>query len=70
VPEQVVHVHALRPALLVPDLGLVLEVDEHLGLAGQDVEQPAAVRRRDLLRRAQTNVGLGNEKNVVEVLST
>ena len=32
-PEQVVHVHALGPALLVPDLGLVLQVANDLGLA-------------------------------------
>ena len=56
--KQVVHVHALRPALLVPDLRLVLQVDEHLGLAWQDVEQPAAVRGRDFLRRTKTDVGL------------
>ena len=31
--EEVVHVHALRPALLVTNLGLVLQVTDDLGLA-------------------------------------
>jgi hypothetical protein len=33
--EQVVHVHALRPPLFVPDLGLVLQVAHDLRLSGQ-----------------------------------
>ncbi len=40
------------------NLGLVLQVDEHLGLPRQDVEQPSAVRGRDLLRRPEPNVRL------------
>lgn len=56
--EQVVHVHALRPPLLVPNLGLVLHVDDHLGLAWEGVDEPAAVRGRHLLGRSQPNVCL------------
>ena len=55
VAEEVVHVHALRPALLVPDEALVLEVDDHLGLAGEGVDEAAAVGGGDLLRRAETD---------------
>ena len=58
VPQEVVHVHALAPALLVTDLGLVLEVDIHLGLAGQDVHQPAAVGGRHSPRGTQPDRGL------------
>ena len=36
--EQVVHVHALGPAFLVPDLRLVLQVTHNLRLAGQGPE--------------------------------
>ena len=52
VSKQVVHVHALRPAFLVPDLCLVLQVHKHLCLSGQDVEQSAAVRSGDFLWRS------------------
>ena len=41
--QQVVHVHALRPALLVTDLGLVLEVADDLGLPRQGPHQAAAI---------------------------
>jgi hypothetical protein len=34
VAEQVVHVHALGPSLLVADLRLVLEMYNHLGTTG------------------------------------
>ena len=44
IAEEVVHVHALGPALLVPDLVLVLEVADDFGVAGQVPDQPPAVR--------------------------
>ena len=56
--KQVVHVHALGPAFLVTNLGLVLQVDKHLGLTGQDVEQAAAVRCWNFLGWPESNVGL------------
>ncbi len=46
----------------MPDLHLVLEVDDHLGLARQGVHQTAAVRGRDLLGRPQADVGLELKK--------
>ena len=58
VTQQVVHVHALGPALLVPNQRLVLHVDNHLGLAGQRVDQTAAIGRWHLLGRPQPDVGL------------
>ena len=58
VAEKVVHVHALRPSLLVPDLGLVLEMDEHLGLAGERVDQTASIGSGHFLGRPQPDVGL------------
>ena len=57
-PEQVVHVHALAPPLLVPDLHLVLHVDDHLGLAWEGVHQSAAVGSGNLLGGAEADVGL------------
>ena len=44
--QKVVHVHALAPALLVPDLVLVLEVANDLRSSGQYPDQPSSVRRR------------------------
>ena len=44
VAEQVVHVHDLRPPLLVSNLVLVLQVADNPGLARQSPDQPAAVR--------------------------
>ena len=44
VAQEVVHVHALGPALLVPDLGLVLQMADDLRLAGQSPDKAAAVR--------------------------
>ena len=58
VAEEVVHVHALRPSLLVPDPRLVLEVHVHLGLARQRVDQAAAVGGGHLLGRPDADVGL------------
>ena len=51
VAEQVVHVHDLRPPLLVPNLVLVLEVANNPGLPRQHPDQPAAVRRWESLWR-------------------
>jgi hypothetical protein len=44
--KEVVHVHALGPALLVPDLGLVLQVANDLGLAGKGPEENAKSQMR------------------------
>ena len=44
------HVHALAPALLVPDLVLVLEMADNLGAAGHRPDEATAVRGRVLLR--------------------
>ncbi len=49
--KEVVHVHALGPALLVSDLVLVLEMADDLRTAGQPPHQPPPVRRWNLHRR-------------------
>merc|ERR1719474_627739 len=58
--QQVVHVHDLGPTLLVSNLGLVLQVDDHLGLARKSVDQPSTIGRGHLLWGPQPNIGLMN----------
>ena len=58
VPEEVVHVHDLRPPLLVPDLVLVLQVADDRRLARQHPHQPTAVRRRVLVGRGDLHVAV------------
>ena len=54
--QEVVHVHALAPTLLVPDLVLVLEVADDLRLAGQRPDESAAVWRREPRRERDLHV--------------
>ena len=53
VSEEVVHVHALAPSLLVPNLHLVLEVDNQLGLAREGVHKATAIGSRNLENMCQ-----------------
>jgi hypothetical protein len=47
----------LAPSLSVPDLGLVLEVSNHLRFSGQSPDQSSSVGRRVLLGWAQSDGG-------------
>ncbi len=68
--KQVVHVHALGPALLVSNLGFVLQVNKHLGFARQDVEQAAAIGCGNFLGWPESNICLQikNEQLVITTL--
>ena len=56
--KEVVHVHDLAPSLPVTNLSLVLQMGDHLGLAGKRPNETASVRCRILLGRAESDVGL------------
>ena len=51
VAQQVVHVHDLRPSLLVADEIFVLEVDDELVAAGKRPSETTAVGRQSSSRR-------------------